>query len=45
MSGIGSLFNTYLGVDMAKDVMEVCVYENNKVQSNTEMAYRCLPRN
>jgi transposase len=30
--------NTIVGVDLAKDVIQVCVYANRKVQSNTEMA-------
>lgn len=29
--------NTIVGVDLAKKVIQVCVYTNNKVQSNTEM--------
>ena len=31
--------NTIVGVDLAKDVIQVCVYANNKVQSNTEMTH------
>jgi len=31
--------NTLVGVDLAKDVIQVCVYANKKVQSNTEMAH------
>jgi transposase len=31
--------NTTVGVDLAKDVIQVCVYANKKVQSNTEMAH------
>jgi len=30
---------TIVGVDLAKDVIQVCVYANKKVQSNTEMAH------
>ena len=29
--------NTRVGVDLAKDVIQVCIYTNNKVLSNTEM--------
>lgn len=29
--------NTRIGVDLAKDVIQVCIYTNNKVRSNTEM--------
>jgi len=29
--------NTTVGVDLAKDVIQVCVYSNQKVRSNTEM--------
>lgn len=29
--------NTTVGVDLAKDVIQVCVFTNNKVHSNTEM--------
>lgn len=29
--------NTRVGVDLAKDVIQVCIYTNNKVHSNTEM--------
>jgi transposase len=29
--------NTQVGVDLAKDVIQVCIYSNKKVQSNTEM--------
>lgn len=29
--------NTIVGVDLAKNVIQVCVYANKKVQSNTEM--------
>lgn len=29
--------NTIVGVDLAKNVIQVCVYRNKKVQSNTEM--------
>jgi transposase len=31
------LNNTTVGVDLAKDVIQVCVFTNNKVLSNTEM--------
>jgi len=31
------LNNTIVGIDLAKDVIQVCVYTNNKVHSNTEM--------
>jgi len=30
--------NTIVGVDLAKDVIQVCIYTSNKVQSNTEMS-------
>lgn len=29
--------STIIGVDLAKDVFQVCVYTNNKVLSNNEM--------
>lgn len=29
--------NTIVGVDLAKDVIQVCIYSNKKVRSNTEM--------
>lgn len=29
--------NTIAGVDLAKDVIQVCVFTNKKVRSNTEM--------
>jgi transposase len=29
--------DTIVCVDLAKDVIQVCVYTNNKVRSNTEM--------
>lgn len=29
--------NTIVGVDLAKDVIQVCVLTNKKVRSNTEM--------
>ena len=32
--------NTIAGVDLAKDVIQVCICKNNKVHSNTEMAHR-----
>ncbi len=31
--------NTTVGVDLAKEVIQVCIYTNNKVQSNTEMTH------
>ena len=31
--------NTIVGVDLAKDVIQVCVYTNKKVQSNTELTH------
>ncbi len=31
--------NTIVGVDLAKDVIQVCVYTGDKVQSNTEMKH------
>lgn len=31
--------NTTVGVDLAKNVIQVCVYTNKKVQSNTEMSH------
>ena len=30
-------YTTTVGVDLAKDVIQVCVFSNNKVRSNTEM--------
>jgi transposase len=32
--------NTIVGVDLAKDVIQVCIFKNNKVHSNTEMPHR-----
>ena len=32
--------NTIVGVDLAKDVIQVCICKNNKVHSNTEMVHR-----
>ena len=29
--------NTMIGVDLAKEVTQVCIYTNKKVQSNKEM--------
>jgi len=29
--------NTLVGIDLAKKVIQVCVYSDKKVQSNTEM--------
>jgi transposase len=29
--------NTIVGVDLAKDVIQVCVFANKKVRSNIEM--------
>lgn len=29
--------DTIAGVDLAKDIIQVCVYSNQKVRSNTEM--------
>ena len=29
--------NTIVGVDLAKDVIQVCIYTNKKVRSNIEM--------
>ncbi|MFT6900234.1 MAG: transposase, partial [Colwellia sp.] len=29
--------NTIVGVDLAKNIIQVCVYTNKKVHSNTEM--------
>lgn len=31
--------NTIVGVDLAKNVIQVCIYANKKVQSNTEMTH------
>ncbi len=31
------MHNTRVGVDLAKDVIQVCIYSNHKVISNTEM--------
>ena len=31
--------NTIVGVDLAKNVIQVCVYANKKVQSNTELKH------
>jgi transposase len=32
--------NTIAGVDLAKDIIQVCICKNNKVHSNTEMPHR-----
>ncbi len=29
--------NTIVGIDLAKDVIQVCVFTNKKVRSNTKM--------
>lgn len=34
--------NTVVGVDLAKDLIQVCVYTNKKVQSNTEMTHHAF---
>ena len=34
--------NTRIGVDLAKDVIQVCIYARNKVLSNTEMTYQAF---
>lgn len=31
------MHNTIVGVDLAKEVIQVCIYINKKVCSNTEM--------
>ena len=31
--------NTMIGVDLAKEVIQVCIYINKKVQSNKEMTH------
>lgn len=31
------MYRTRVGVDLAKKVIQVCIYRNNKVQSNIEM--------
>jgi len=31
--------NTTVGVDLAKNVIQVCVYKNKKVRSNTELTH------
>lgn len=31
------MYDTKIGVDLAKQVIQVCIYRNNKVQSNIEM--------
>lgn len=31
------MYSTKVGVDLAKNVIQVCIYRNKKVQSNTEM--------
>mgnify|MGYP000220176127 FL=1 len=31
------MYRTKVGVDLAKDVIQVCIYRNKKVQSNIEM--------
>ena len=31
------MHSTRVGVDLAKDVIQVCVFKRNKVQSNIEM--------
>ena len=35
--GFYMMNDTIAGVDLAKDVIQVCVYSNQKVRSNTEM--------
>ena len=32
------MYRTRIGVDLAKEVIQVCTYRNKKVQSNTEMS-------
>ncbi|MFT5813472.1 MAG: transposase, partial [Psychroserpens sp.] len=31
------MYRTRVGVDLAKEVIQVCIYSNKKVQSNSEM--------
>jgi transposase len=31
--------NTIAGVDLVKDAFRICIFNNNKVPSNTEMAH------
>ena len=31
------MYRTRVGVDLAKEVIQVCIYRNKKVQSNIEM--------
>ena len=31
--------NTMVGVDLAKEVIQICTYTNNKVRSNEEMTH------
>lgn len=31
------MYRTKVGVDLAKEVIQVCIYRNKKVQSNIEM--------
>jgi hypothetical protein len=31
------MYRTRVGVDLAKKVIQVCIYKNKKVQSNVEM--------
>ena len=33
------MYNTLIGVDFAKDIIQVCVYANKTVQSNIEMTH------
>ncbi len=32
------MYRTRIGVDLAKEVIQVCTYRNKKVQSNIEMS-------
>lgn len=32
--------NTVIGVDLAKDVIQVCIYSNQKVHSNFEVTQK-----
>jgi transposase len=31
------MYRTKVGIDLAKEVIQVCIYRNKKVQSNIEM--------
>lgn len=38
--GVHKMKHTIVGVDLAKEVIQVCIYSNKKVQSNIEMTHK-----